>query len=130
MSAMFGNTMGTVMTFAVVGAISDVANWAWGFVFVGGFTIFYLIFVAIVLADSPDQSRWCSDEEKEFLRSEIPPPRAKVRLIFHSVKILKKKLNYGLVFSWSLLIKRYLLRFPFGACRFAISLIFGDYSYY
>ncbi|XP_019868141.1 sialin isoform X2 [Aethina tumida] len=78
MSAMFGNTMGTVMTFAVVGAISDVANWAWGFVFVGGFTIFYLIFVAIVLADSPDQSRWCSDEEKEFLRSEIPPPRAKL----------------------------------------------------
>ncbi|XP_049821153.1 sialin isoform X2 [Aethina tumida] len=78
MSAMFGNTMGTVMTFAVVGAISDVANWVWGFVFVASFASLYLILVAIVLSDSPEKSRWCSEEEKEYISSQLPPPKRKL----------------------------------------------------
>ncbi|CAH0564462.1 unnamed protein product [Brassicogethes aeneus] len=96
-SATLGNNLGTVVTFASVGAISQAINWAWGFFFVGAFVTCYLILIFFLLSDSPTKSKLVSSEEKEYLATMIPPPKTK--LVAPYLKIFTSLPFYALLFS-------------------------------
>ncbi|KAJ8959658.1 hypothetical protein NQ318_021846 [Aromia moschata] len=65
--ALMGNTLGTCLTWPLVGAVTQAFSWDWGFYFISiQIAVFCLIFW-IVTADSPDQHRWISEEEKKYI---------------------------------------------------------------
>lgn len=63
-----GNTLGTCLTWILVGMFTAALGWDWGFHFLTiQIAVFCLIFWFIV-SDSPDQHRWISEEEKKFIK--------------------------------------------------------------
>ncbi|KAF7263852.1 hypothetical protein GWI33_001017, partial [Rhynchophorus ferrugineus] len=67
-SALMGNTLGTCLTWVLVGMVTAAAGWDWGFHFLTiQIGVFCLIFWFVV-ADSPDQHKWISQEEKDFIK--------------------------------------------------------------
>lgn len=67
-SALMGNTLGTCLTFILVGAITAAAGWDWGFHFLTIQIAAFCIIFWIVAADSPDQHKWITEEEKNYIK--------------------------------------------------------------
>lgn len=64
---LMGNALGTVVTMPLVGVMTDVFGWEWGFyVLVIIMGIFCLIFAAMV-TDYPITHRWISDDERMYI---------------------------------------------------------------
>lgn len=67
-SALMGNTLGTCLTFILVGAITAAAGWDWGFHFLTMQIAAFCIIFWIVAADSPDQHKWITEEERNYIK--------------------------------------------------------------
>lgn len=63
-----GNTLGTCLTWIVVGAVTKSYKWPFGFHILSIQIIFYLVIFTIFTADSPEQHKWISDEELKFIK--------------------------------------------------------------
>ncbi|CAG9767274.1 unnamed protein product [Ceutorhynchus assimilis] len=67
-SGLMGNTLGTCLTWILVGMVTAAAGWDWGFHFLTiQIGVFCLVFWFVV-ADSPDQHKWISEEEKMYIK--------------------------------------------------------------
>ena len=68
LAAMMGNTLGTVVSFNLVGWATALWGWAWGFyVLVFVMVVFCLAF-AILTRDTPDKHPWISEGELAFIK--------------------------------------------------------------
>ncbi|KAJ8959661.1 hypothetical protein NQ318_021849, partial [Aromia moschata] len=65
--ALMGNTLGTCVTWPLVGVITELLGWEWGFYVLSIQMAVFCIIFWIVAADSPDKHRWISDEEKNYI---------------------------------------------------------------
>ncbi|KAJ8958990.1 hypothetical protein NQ314_006329 [Rhamnusium bicolor] len=65
--ALMGNTLGTCMTWPIVGTITQAYGWAWGIYFISIQMVVYCVIFWFVAADSPDTHPRISDEEKNFI---------------------------------------------------------------
>lgn len=80
-SALMGNTLGTCITWPLVGTITQAFGWDWGFyVITIQIGVFLLIFW-IVTADSPADHRWISEEEKNYIEESLGGAVTKTRAI-------------------------------------------------
>ncbi|XP_063903804.1 sialin-like [Zophobas morio] len=68
LAAMMGNTLGTVVSFNLVGWATALWGWAWGFyVLVFVMVVFCLAF-AILTRDTPEKHPWISEGELAFIK--------------------------------------------------------------
>ncbi|CAG9767273.1 unnamed protein product [Ceutorhynchus assimilis] len=68
-ACLMGNTLGTALTWIIVGAVTSAWKWPWGF-HVVSIECFLFLFVFFFLAwDSPEQCKWITDEELEYIKT-------------------------------------------------------------
>ncbi|KAF7285956.1 hypothetical protein GWI33_008927 [Rhynchophorus ferrugineus] len=67
-SALMGNTLGTCLSWIIVGAVTREWKWPWGFHVMSIQIIFYLIILVIFTADSPEEHKWIDEEELKFIK--------------------------------------------------------------
>ncbi|RZC43006.1 MFS 1 and/or Sugar tr domain containing protein [Asbolus verrucosus] len=67
LAALMGNTLGTVCTWPLVGVVTDLLSWEWGFyVLVIIMSVYCLVFF-ILVSDSPQKHRWITEEEQRYI---------------------------------------------------------------
>lgn len=84
--ALMGNTLGTCATWPIVGQITQSFGWDWGFYVISIQIALFCVIFWFVAADSPDQHKWITEEEKNFIleaqggsvtkRKAVPPYKA------------------------------------------------------
>ncbi|KAL1497206.1 hypothetical protein ABEB36_008203 [Hypothenemus hampei] len=67
-SALMGNTLGTCLTWILVGAVTAAAGWDWGFHFLTLQIAVYCLIFWLIVDDSPEQHKWISEDEKNFIK--------------------------------------------------------------
>lgn len=65
--ALMGNTLGTCCTWPIVGAITQAFGWDWGFYVISIQICIFLVIFGLITADSPQDHRWISEEERDFI---------------------------------------------------------------
>ncbi|XP_044272677.1 putative inorganic phosphate cotransporter [Tribolium madens] len=67
LAAMMGNTLGTVITWILVAAVTSAWGWEWGFYVLAIFMTMYCVAFGIIVRDKPEIHPWVSDEEKKHI---------------------------------------------------------------
>ena len=67
-AAMLGNTIGTMVTFNLVGWVSDAWGWQWGFYVLVILMAAFCLGFFFVVADTPEKSRCTSQEERDYIQ--------------------------------------------------------------
>ncbi|VEN43806.1 unnamed protein product [Callosobruchus maculatus] len=68
-SCLMGNTLGTCVTWPLVGAVTQMVGWGWGFHVVSIQVLVYCIIFFFVCANSPEDHKWITEEEKEYIKT-------------------------------------------------------------
>ncbi|XP_066153492.1 sialin-like isoform X2 [Euwallacea fornicatus] len=88
-SALMGNTLGTCLTWVLVGSVTAAAGWDWGFHFLTiQIGVFCLVFW-LVVADTPDQHKWISEEEKNYIKTAQANTVSKGKVVPPYLKMFK-----------------------------------------
>lgn len=66
-AALMGNTLGTALTFPLVGEIATRWGWKWSFHFTTFMVLVYCVIFWFVGSNDPKSHKWISEEEKEFI---------------------------------------------------------------
>lgn len=94
-AALMGNTLGTVVTWPLLGVIIENMGWIWAFFTPGAIAILWAIIWWFTVADSPQEHWWISDEEKNYIINSLNTGLQRVKVILKiKIKIttgLKKK---------------------------------------
>jgi len=80
-SALMGNTLGTCLSWVMVGMITAAIGWDWGFHFLTIQIGVFCIIFWIVTADSPDQHKWISEEEKQYIKTSQAKTVSKTKMV-------------------------------------------------
>lgn len=80
-SALMGNTLGTCLTWVLVGMITAALGWDWGFHFLTVQIGVYCLVFWFVVADSPDQHKWITEEEKDFIKKSQAKTVSKAKVV-------------------------------------------------
>ncbi|XP_056633020.1 sialin-like isoform X1 [Diorhabda sublineata] len=67
-AGLMGNTLATCLTWPLVGAIITASNWNWGYQMITIQIVVFLIIFYFVAADSPDDHKFITPEEVEFIK--------------------------------------------------------------
>lgn len=67
LAAMMGNTLGSVVAINLVGWVTALWGWPWGFYVLVILMGMFCTAFAIIVTDTPHQHRWISDEEKQYI---------------------------------------------------------------
>lgn len=62
-----GNTLGTCATWPLVGAVTMAWGWNWGFHVISIQHIFYCVIFFLIASDSPDKSRYVTEDELNYI---------------------------------------------------------------
>lgn len=79
-SALMGNTLGTVCTWPLLGAIIEGVGWQWAFVVPGVLAVTWSLIWAFTVADSPSDHRWISVEERDYINKSLSGGVKKVKV--------------------------------------------------
>lgn len=66
-SCLMGNTLGTCVTWPLVGVVTMSWGWDWGFHVVSLQHVVYCLIFFIVASDSPEKSRYVTESELNFI---------------------------------------------------------------
>ncbi|XP_063903802.1 sialin-like [Zophobas morio] len=85
LAAMMGNTMGTLVSFNMVGWATALWGWAWGFYVLVFVMLLFCVAFAVLVRDTPEKHPWISKREKAYIivsqeghvssKKKVPPYR-------------------------------------------------------
>ncbi|KAJ3647202.1 hypothetical protein Zmor_024732 [Zophobas morio] len=87
-AAMLGNTIGTMVTFNLVGWVSDAWGWQWGFYVLVILMAAFCLGFFFVVADTPEKSRCTSQEERDYIQESHHGSVSKKKAVAPYLKIL------------------------------------------
>ena len=64
---MMGNTMGTLVSFNMVGWATALWGWAWGFYVLVFVMLLFCVAFAVLVRDTPEKHPWISKREKAYI---------------------------------------------------------------
>ncbi|CAH2010250.1 unnamed protein product [Acanthoscelides obtectus] len=67
-SCLMGNTLGTCITWPLVGAVTQAVGWGWGFHVISAQVLVYCVIFYFVAANSPEDHKWITEEEKNYIK--------------------------------------------------------------
>lgn len=83
-SCLMGNTLGTMLTWPLVGAVTMSWGWDWGFHVISLQHIVYCIVFFIIASDNPEKSKFVNERELQYITeaqgSQVS--KKKVRILF------------------------------------------------
>lgn len=65
--ALFGGNFGTVITWPLLGMVSEYLGWTWAFYIPGGLCLFWCVFWYLLVSDTPKQHKRISTEEFNYI---------------------------------------------------------------
>lgn len=81
-AALMGNTLGTVVTWPLLGVIIESIGWIWAFVVPGAVGVVWAIIWICTVADSPSEHKWISEEEKNYIVESLNTSVKRVKVIY------------------------------------------------
>lgn len=66
-SCLMGNTLGTCLTWPIVGAVTMASSWSWGFHVITAQHVVYCLIFYLVASDSPDKSKLVKEAEMNYI---------------------------------------------------------------
>lgn len=83
-SALMGNTLGTLVTWPLLGVIIESMGWIWAFFVPGAIGIAWAVLWFFTVADSPPEHRWITEDEKTYIMGSLETgvKRVQVTLLF------------------------------------------------
>lgn len=85
-ASLMGHTLGTAITFPLLGVILDRMKWMWAFFIPGTLAILWGVIWLFTVADSPIYHRWITEEEKTYITNSLYVPETvpiqKAKVIF------------------------------------------------
>ncbi|XP_017779301.1 PREDICTED: sialin [Nicrophorus vespilloides] len=79
--ALLGGTLGTVLTWPMLGSIVESLGWTWAFYIPGGLALLWCLLWFFLVSDSPDLHPRISDEEKFYIAKSLGDSVAKRKSI-------------------------------------------------
>uniref|UniRef100_A0AAR5PCW6 Major facilitator superfamily (MFS) profile domain-containing protein n=1 Tax=Dendroctonus ponderosae TaxID=77166 RepID=A0AAR5PCW6_DENPD len=67
-ACLMGNTLGTCLTWVIGGVVTRYYKWPWGFHVMSLQNIAFCVIFGLLTFDSPEQHKWITDEELEFIK--------------------------------------------------------------
>lgn len=89
-SALLGGTFGTVITWPILGAISENWGWVWSFYIPGGLCIAWVLLWYYLIYDNPQAHSNIAEEELKYIEACIGDTVSKEKV--------KKYVNYRRIF--------------------------------
>lgn len=82
-SALLGGTLGTVVTWPLLGSIIEAWGWQWGFFVPGIISIVWCFLWILLVSDSPDVHSYISEDEKAYITKSIGTSITKTKVRFY-----------------------------------------------
>lgn len=83
-----GGTFGTVVTWPILGAVSEHWGWIWSFYLPGILCLCWVVLWYIVVSDSPQQHKRISEDEKNYITKCLGNSVTKTKVITKCFSIL------------------------------------------
>lgn len=79
-AALMGNTLGTVITWPLLGAVIRSIGWVWAFIIPAVITTIWAVIWFFTVSDSPSDHWWITDEERDYITSSFGESVKKVKV--------------------------------------------------
>jgi MFS family permease len=106
--ALLGGTLGTMVTWPLLGFIIESLGWSWSFFINGGIVLVWCVFWILLVADSPEAHSTISEEEKLYITKSLGDTIKRTKVPTRA----KKEPNNQLQIAGTPPVQRH---FPFGA---------------
>lgn len=87
-----GNTLGTCLTWPIVGTVTMAWGWNWGFHVIGIQHIIYLVVFFVIASDSPDKSKFLTEKELNYITEAQGSQLSKKKVTIQFRYLLKRSI--------------------------------------
>lgn len=75
-----GNTLGTVVTYPLAGAIVESIGWLWAFIIPGAVSLVWCVLWFFTVSNTPAEHRFISEQERDYITESLSGAVKKVKV--------------------------------------------------